>query len=130
MRSLNTDLFGPVNLSRAILPHFRAKKSGFLVFIGSKAGWKGDPGAAAYCASKFAQEGRRIESILYFATGKLIRDDSVSIVECLQQEMPIFGVKTIIFEPGYFRTQALSQKNLKHEPSTIPAYADFNKMSI
>ena len=55
---------------------------------------------------------------------------SVGIVECLQQEMPMFGVKTIIFEPGYFRTQALSQKNLKHEPSTIPAYAEFNKMSI
>ncbi|KAI9740781.1 MAG: hypothetical protein M1818_004746 [Claussenomyces sp. TS43310] len=109
LKSLHTNLFGPVNLCRAISPHFRSKRSGSLVFIGSQAGWKGDPGAAAYCAGKFAQEG---------------------IVECLQQEMPMFGVKTIIFEPGYFRTQALSQKNIKHEPSTLTDYAEFYEMSI
>ena len=42
----------------------------------------------------------------------------------------MFGIKTIIFEPGYFRTQALSQKNIKHEPSSIAAYAELDKMSI
>ena len=58
MRSLNTNLLGPVNLTRAVLPYFRSKNSGFLVFVGSQAGWKGDPGASAYCAGKFAQEGK------------------------------------------------------------------------
>ncbi|KAI9700997.1 MAG: hypothetical protein M1820_006642 [Bogoriella megaspora] len=111
LRCLNTNLFGPVNLSRAILPHFRLKKAGTLVFVGSQAGWKGDPGATAYCASKFALEG---------------------VVECLSQELAMFSaeLKTIIFEPGYFRTQALSQANIKHEAPRIPDYAAFNEMTL
>jgi hypothetical protein len=39
----------------------------------------------------------------------------------------MFGIRTIIFEPGYFRTKALSQQNIRHEQGHIPAYADFNK---
>ena len=79
--------------------------------MGSQAGWKGDPGATAYCASKFALEG---------------------VVECLSQELALFSpeLKTIIFEPGYFRTQALSQINIKHEAPSIPDYATFNETSL
>ena len=53
----STNLFGPLNLTRALLPHFRSKRSGIFVFIGSICGWRGDPTIAAYCASKFALEG-------------------------------------------------------------------------
>jgi NAD(P)-dependent dehydrogenase (short-subunit alcohol dehydrogenase family) len=59
MRSPKTNIFGPVNLACAVLPHFRSKESGFLGFVGSQAEWKGDPGASAYCAGKFAQEGKQ-----------------------------------------------------------------------
>lgn len=52
---------------------------------------------------------------------------STGIVECLQKEVVMFGIQATIFEPGFFRTQALSQKNLRHEPGHIPAYEEFNK---
>ena len=104
-------MFGPVNLSQAILPHFRQRNAGVLVFVGSQAGWKGDPGATAYCASKFALAG---------------------VVDCLAQELAMFSpeLKAILFEPGYFRTQALSQTNIKHGTPSIPEYAAFNEISL
>jgi hypothetical protein len=40
----------------------------------------------------------------------------------------MFGIRTIIFEPGYFRTKALSQENIQHEQGHLSAYAEFNKM--
>ena len=50
------------------------------------------------------------------------------ITECLQKELPMFGdIKTIIFEPGFFSTQALSPTNLRHEKPFIPDYAQFNE---
>lgn len=54
---LNTNLLGTINLTRAILPHFRGKKSGKLVFIGSENGWRAGAGNAAYSVTKFALEG-------------------------------------------------------------------------
>jgi NAD(P)-dependent dehydrogenase (short-subunit alcohol dehydrogenase family) len=54
----NTNLFGTINTTRALLPHFRAKKSGVIVYLGSLGGIAGEVGGAAYCASKFALEGR------------------------------------------------------------------------
>jgi NAD(P)-dependent dehydrogenase (short-subunit alcohol dehydrogenase family) len=51
-------------------------------------------------------------------------------VECLQKEIAMFGIQVTIFEPGYFRTQALSQQNIQHKPGKIPAYEEFNKAVI
>jgi NAD(P)-dependent dehydrogenase (short-subunit alcohol dehydrogenase family) len=59
-----TNLVGPVNITRAVLPHFRASKAGVVVFMGSQSGWFGDAWAAAYCASKFALEGLSFVCIL------------------------------------------------------------------
>lgn len=100
-----------------------------MAFVGSQAGWKGDPGASAYCASKFALEGQDQSSLrLLYPTNSKV----AGVVECLQQELPMFGgaIRTLVFEPGFFRTEALSQKNLKHGPSTIPEYEKFNEMSL
>jgi NADP-dependent 3-hydroxy acid dehydrogenase YdfG len=58
LKQLNTNLFGVLNVTRALLPHFRERKSGVVVFLGSSGGMEGEPGAGAYCASKFALEGR------------------------------------------------------------------------
>lgn len=53
----NTNVFGVVNVTRAFMPHFRGKKDGFVVFIGSVGGWNGSPVGGPYCSSKFALEG-------------------------------------------------------------------------
>lgn len=53
----DTNLFGAINVTRALMPHFRSRKAGVVVFIGSLSGWRGDGVAGAYCGSKFALEG-------------------------------------------------------------------------
>ena len=65
---MNTNLFGPMNMSRAILPYFRQKKEGKLVFIGSVNGWHGATASAPYTASKFALEGLNICAFIPFMT--------------------------------------------------------------
>ena len=52
------------------------------------------------------------------------------VVECLRQEVSQFGIHTLIFEPGYYRTQALRPGNLKHDEPHIADYAEFNKASL
>ncbi|RYC65835.1 hypothetical protein CHU98_g407 [Xylaria longipes] len=100
-----TNFHGPMNITRALLPHLRAKGHGTLCFMSSQAGWHADPGASAYCATKFALEGA---------------------VECLSKELAMFApnLKVLIIEPGYFRTRAFS--NINHVPPRVPAYAEFN----
>lgn len=58
MEVYKTNLTGTVNVTRAIMPYFRAKNAGMVVFMGSYSGWVGDIGATPYCASKFALEGQ------------------------------------------------------------------------
>ena len=57
MSSFNTNVFGVIKVTRAVLPHFRGRKSGTSVFISSLSGWIGDPFVGAYAGSKFALEG-------------------------------------------------------------------------
>jgi len=105
-KGLETNFFGPANVARALIPHMRERKTGTIAWVGSLAGVQGFPSASAYVSAKFALEG---------------------LVDCLVGELAMFGLKTIIFEPGYFRTKALKQGNLIHEPTTISAYEQFNK---
>jgi len=53
----NTNVFGVIKVTRAVLPHFRERRSGTLVFISSRSGWYGDAFVSAYSGSKFALEG-------------------------------------------------------------------------
>ncbi len=53
----DTNVFGSIKVTRAILPHFRQRRAGTVVFIGSLSGWIGDPFCSAYSGSKFALEG-------------------------------------------------------------------------
>ncbi|KAI1080878.1 hypothetical protein F5B20DRAFT_570019 [Whalleya microplaca] len=103
--AFKTNFHGPLNITRALLPKLRTKGKGTLFYMSSQAGWHADPGAAGYCASKFALEGA---------------------VECLSKELAMFapGVKVLIVEPGYFRTRAFS--NINHVPPRVPEYAEFN----
>jgi len=108
VQQFNTNLFGVINTTRAVLPHFRAKKSGIAVFIGSSGGIAGEPGAGAYCATKFALEG---------------------VFECLRQETASFGIKSVLFQLGFFRTKIMDPANFKTDPdpsSAIDDYAELN----
>ena len=57
LAEFDTNVFGVIKATRAVLPHFRERRQGTNVFIGSRSGWLGDPFCSAYSGSKFALEG-------------------------------------------------------------------------
>ncbi|KAH9894564.1 NAD(P)-binding protein [Xylariomycetidae sp. FL2044] len=100
-----TNFYGPINVTKALLPRLRAKGSGTLLYMSSQAAWHADPSGTGYCASKAALE---------------------AAVECLSKELAILapGIQVLIVEPGYFRTKAFG--NIAHVPPRVPDYAAFN----
>ena len=92
-RQLETNLFGPLNVTRAVLPVMRAQRRGHVVTITSTAGLVGVDFCAAYSASKFALEGW---------------------MESLRTDVEPYGIATTIVEAGLFRTDLLVE-----EASTI-----------
>ncbi|MEU9300846.1 oxidoreductase [Streptomyces sp. NPDC048269] len=94
--------FGPAALTRAALPHMRARKSGAVVQMSSMGGRLAFPGVGAYCATKFALEG---------------------LTEALAAEVAAFGIKALIVEPGSFRTGFAGGSALRHT-TALPAYED------
>jgi NAD(P)-dependent dehydrogenase (short-subunit alcohol dehydrogenase family) len=88
LAQFNTNVFGVLNVTRAFLPHLRARRSGVIALISSLAGWVSYPGTGYYCATKFAIEG---------------------LGEALHAELAPLGISVTIIEPGYFRTSLLSQ---------------------
>ncbi|KAH8816735.1 hypothetical protein F5884DRAFT_853169 [Xylogone sp. PMI_703] len=105
LAQFDTNVFGTIKVTRAILPHFRQQHAGTIVFIGSLSGWIGHKGCSAYAGSKFALEG---------------------IVEGLWRETSHLGIKSLLIEPGRFRTNLLSARNMKAVKSTIPDYEDLS----
>jgi NAD(P)-dependent dehydrogenase (short-subunit alcohol dehydrogenase family) len=65
--SFETNVFGPIKVTRALLPHMRARKSGTLVFIGSLSGQVGHQFTGAYAGSKFALEGQFLGETIYLS---------------------------------------------------------------
>ncbi|GJC87392.1 putative oxidoreductase YusZ [Colletotrichum liriopes] len=96
-----THVFGPLGVARAFLPHFRSKRSGKFVFMGSIAGWGGLSAVGAYCSSKAALR---------------------AAVETLDLEVKPFGIKTLLVEPGYFRTEFLNEKKAVFVDTKIDDY--------
>jgi NAD(P)-dependent dehydrogenase (short-subunit alcohol dehydrogenase family) len=96
---METNFFGAVAVTRAVLPFMRQQQSGAIVNISSQGGQVSGPGFGAYSASKFALEG---------------------VSEALAGEVASFGIKVLIVEPGTFRTELAGQA-LKHMP-VIEAY--------
>jgi NAD(P)-dependent dehydrogenase (short-subunit alcohol dehydrogenase family) len=78
-----TNVFGLIRTTQAVLPAMRKQKSGFIVNISSIAGRFGYPGGSAYISTKFAIEG---------------------LSESMAYELEPFGIKVIIIEPGVIRT--------------------------
>ena len=87
---IETTLFGPVNVTRAALPVMRAQRSGLIVTISSTAGIVGGEFLTAYAASKFGVEGW---------------------LESLTPEIAPFGIRTMLVEPGFFRTELLTPES-------------------
>jgi NAD(P)-dependent dehydrogenase (short-subunit alcohol dehydrogenase family) len=83
-RVMETNFFGVLQLTRALLPTFRAQGDGRIVLVSSEAAFMGQPANSIYCASKWALEGWA-ESLAYY--------------------LEPFGIKVILVEPGPYRTQ-------------------------
>lgn len=100
---IETTLLGPVNVTRAALPQLRAQRSGLVVTISSTAGIASPVEfTTAYAASKFGVEG---------------------FMEALAPEVAPFGIKTMLVEPGFFRTELLSPQSTQYAEPSIADYA-------
>ena len=96
---MDTNFFGAIAVTQAMLPVLRAQRSGAIVNISSLGGQLSFAGFSAYSASKFALEGAS---------------------EALAAEVAPFGIKVLIVEPGAFRTELVGDA-MRHMPS-IAAY--------
>lgn len=106
---VETNLFGPLNVTRAVLPVMRKQRSGFVVAISSTAGISGQEFTSAYAASKFGVEGW---------------------IESLAPEVAPFGIRTMIVEPGFFRTELLTQESTNYAEPSIDDYAERTKQTV
>jgi NAD(P)-dependent dehydrogenase (short-subunit alcohol dehydrogenase family) len=100
-----TSLFGPMNVTRAVLPVMRKNRSGHIISISSTAGLVGYEYCSAYSASKFGLEGW---------------------MECLTPEVAPFGITTTIVEPGFFRTALLTPTSTIWAENSLEDYAAKN----
>lgn len=108
-KQIETTMFGPMNVTRAALPVLRAQRSGLVVTISSTAGIAGGEFLSAYAASKFGVEGW---------------------AESLAPEVAPFGIRTMIVEPGFFRTELLTPESTSYAASTIEDYAERTEQTV
>jgi NAD(P)-dependent dehydrogenase (short-subunit alcohol dehydrogenase family) len=99
---IETLLFGPMNVSRAVLPVMRKQRAGLILTISSTAGIAGLLFCSAYAAAKFGVEGW---------------------MESLAPEIVPFGIRTMLVEPGFFRTELLSRNSTTYAKPAIDDYA-------
>jgi NAD(P)-dependent dehydrogenase (short-subunit alcohol dehydrogenase family) len=104
-RQLTTTLIGPMNVTRAVLPVMRKQRSGHVVTISSSAGLAGFEYGTAYAAAKFGVDGW---------------------MESLAPEVEPFGIHTTIVNPGFFRTELLTQESTNYATPSIADYAERN----
>ncbi len=102
-RQLLTSLIGPMNVTRAVLPVMRKQGSGQIITISSTAGLAGFEFCTAYAASKFGLEGW---------------------MQSMQAEIEPFGIDTMIVNPGFFRTELLTEESTNYAPASVDDYND------
>ncbi|MBR1735931.1 MAG: SDR family oxidoreductase [Firmicutes bacterium] len=98
-----TDYFGVVNVTKAVLPIMRAQKSGKILNISSQAGLVGGAGCTAYNAAKFAV---------------------VGLSEGLNDELACFNIQVIAVCPGAFRTDFRDDSSIHRPEQPMPEYDD------
>ena len=98
----DTNVFGLLNVTRAVLPAMRARRQGHVVNISSLGGVQSAAGFGVYCATKFAVE---------------------ALTESLHAELAPLGIYATVVEPGYFRTDFLDGASLAVSPRVLSDYA-------
>ena len=107
---IETTLFGPVNVTRAALPQMRSQRSGLVMTISSTAGISAEGEfLTAYAASKFGVEG---------------------FMEGLAPELAPFGIRCMLVEPGFFRTELLSPQSTQYAEPSIEDYAERTEQTV
>jgi NAD(P)-dependent dehydrogenase (short-subunit alcohol dehydrogenase family) len=102
-RLYSTNVFGLLNVTRAVLPYMRAQRAGRVLNISSIGGYRGAPGFGVYSSTKFAVEG---------------------LSEALHGELAPLGIHVTVVEPGYFRTDFLDASSLAVSPTRIGDYSE------
>jgi NAD(P)-dependent dehydrogenase (short-subunit alcohol dehydrogenase family) len=102
-QQLQTSLIGPMIVTRAVLPVMRKQGSGHIISISSTAGITSLEFCSAYSASKFGLEG---------------------FMQALQTEVSPFGINTTIVNPGFFRTELLTEQSTKYADNPIADYTE------
>src|SRR5215218_7506199 len=102
-QQLQTSLIGPMIVTRAVLPTMRKQRSGHIIAISSTAGLTSLEFCSAYSASKFGLEG---------------------FIQALQTEVAPFGINTTIVNPGFFRTELLTEQSTKYADNPIADYTE------
>ncbi|RZA19058.1 MAG: SDR family oxidoreductase, partial [Proteobacteria bacterium] len=102
-QQISTGLLGQMLVTRAILPQMRKQRSGHIINISSTAGITAGEFCTAYAAAKFGMEGW---------------------TEALQAEILPFGIHTTLINPGFFRSELLSEQSTTFVKSSIADYAD------
>lgn len=97
-----TNVFGLLNVTRAVLPSMRKRRRGHVVNISSLGGYRSAAGFGVYCSTKFAVEG---------------------LTEALHAELAPLGIHATVVEPGYFRTDFLADNSLAVSPRQLEDYA-------
>src|SRR5258705_2602802 len=101
-RQLSVSLIGPMNVTRAVLPVMRKQHAGHIISISSSAGLAaGFDFVSAYAASKFGLEGW---------------------MESLHAEVATFGITTTVVNPGFFRTELLTEQSTNYAEPSIADY--------
>ncbi|MDB5847841.1 MAG: family NAD(P)-dependent oxidoreductase [Rhodoferax sp.] len=98
----DTNVFGLLNVTRAVLPAMRERRAGHVINISSLGGYQSGPGFGVYCSTKFAVEG---------------------LTEALHGELAPLGIHATVVEPGYFRTEFLDSTSLSVSPRILGDYA-------
>src|ERR1700728_4128892 len=106
---VETNLFGPLNVSRAVLPVMRQQRSGLVIAITSTGGIVGQEFCSAYSASKFGLEGW---------------------IESLAPEGAPLRIRTMIGEPGFFRTDLLTPASTTYAEPSIEDYAQRTTQTV
>ena len=106
---IETNLFGPLKVTRAVLPVMRRQRSGLVLTISSTAGLIGQEFCTAYAASKFGLEGW---------------------IESLTPEVAPFGIRTMVVEPGFFRTDLLTTESTDYAEGSIGDYAERTRHTV
>jgi NAD(P)-dependent dehydrogenase (short-subunit alcohol dehydrogenase family) len=101
-RLYETNVFGLLNVTRAVLPAMRRQRAGRILNFSSVGAVRSAAGFGVYCSTKFAVEG---------------------LSEALRAELAPLGIHVTSVQPGYFRTDFLDASSLAVSPSTIDDYA-------